>query len=47
MRVVCVFANPERAARPVTMAVIRRRGAVLSPATREITRLVRRMLLAH
>ena len=30
-----------------TIAVIRRQGAVLSPATREITRLARRMLLAH
>ncbi|MDH6523136.1 hypothetical protein M2163_000358 [Streptomyces sp. SAI-135] len=30
-----------------TIALIRRQGSVLSPATREITRLARRMLLAH
>ncbi|MGW2462759.1 LysR family transcriptional regulator [Streptomyces sp. NPDC004457] len=30
-----------------TIAVVRRQGTVLSPATQEITRLARRMLLAH
>ncbi|MFE6488786.1 LysR family transcriptional regulator substrate-binding protein, partial [Streptomyces sp. NPDC057757] len=30
-----------------TIAVVRRQGSVLSPATREITRLARRMLLTH
>ncbi|MGW4551928.1 LysR family transcriptional regulator [Streptomyces violaceorubidus] len=30
-----------------TIAVVRRQGAILSPATREITRLARRMLLTH
>ncbi|MFJ3763057.1 LysR family transcriptional regulator [Streptomyces sp. NPDC090080] len=30
-----------------TIAVVRRRGSILSPATREITRLARRMLLTH
>jgi DNA-binding transcriptional LysR family regulator len=30
-----------------TIAVVRRQGSVLSPATRELTRIARRMLLAH
>ncbi|WP_307543957.1 LysR substrate-binding domain-containing protein [Streptomyces sp. V3I8] len=30
-----------------TIAMVRRRGAVLSPATREIARLARRMMLEH